>query len=61
MNGLAILTDTPGLDSYYRRKVITGPGAFVVAAANYADFARAMRLKLLREIEDRPQVSSRSQ
>jgi Protein of unknown function (DUF1194) len=61
VNGLAILAETPGLESYYRREVITGPDAFVIAAADYDDFARAMRLKLLREIENRPQVSLRPQ
>jgi hypothetical protein len=60
VNGLAILAETPDLESYYRREVITGPDAFVVAAADYEDFARAMRLKLLREIENRPQVSFQS-
>ena len=38
------------LTSYYARKVISGPGSFVITAQNYDDFARAMKLKLLREI-----------
>lgn len=50
INGLAILTDVASLDDYYRREVVTGQGAFVVKAAGYEDFARAMRLKLLREL-----------
>ncbi len=50
VNGLAILTDTKDLDEYYRKYVITGNGAFVVAAADYLDFARAIHLKLLREL-----------
>jgi hypothetical protein len=54
VNGLAILNEEPELDLYYRRHVIGGPGAFVVAAADYGDFARAMRQKLLREIEGAP-------
>ena len=50
VNGLAILTDVEHLDDYYRREVVTGQGAFVVKASGYDDFARAMRLKLLREL-----------
>lgn len=50
VNGLAINVDRPDLDEYYRRKVISGPGAFVIAASRYEDFARAMKQKLLREI-----------
>lgn len=56
INGLAVLTDVPELDDWYRRNVITGPGAFVIAA-DYEDFARAMRIKLLREIEAEKAVS----
>ena len=50
VNGLAILSDVRTLDLYYQRRVISGPGSFVIAAANYDDFARAIRQKLLREI-----------
>jgi hypothetical protein len=57
VNGLAILSDEPDLDAYYRRAVITGAGAFVMAAQSFQDFARAIRLKLLREIEFRPLIS----
>jgi hypothetical protein len=57
VNGLAILSDEPELDVYYRRSVIVGPGAFVMTAGSFQDFARAVRLKLLREIEDRPLIS----
>lgn len=56
VNGLAILNDVPTLDLYYRRQLITGPGAFVIVAAGYEDFAEAVRRKLLREIEDRPEI-----
>ncbi len=35
---------------HYERDVIGGPGAFVMVAETRADFARAMRAKLLREI-----------
>ena len=50
INGLAVRTDEANLDDYYRRNVITGAGAFVVTASSYEDFARAIRLKLLREL-----------
>ncbi|MDP6706703.1 MAG: DUF1194 domain-containing protein [Alphaproteobacteria bacterium] len=50
INGLAILNEEPDLDAYYQRQVIGGPGAFVITAADYADFARAIRAKLVREI-----------
>jgi len=56
VNGLAILDDEPDLDTYYRHEVIGGPGAFVEIAGTIDDFARAMRVKLLREIEHRPVV-----
>jgi hypothetical protein len=58
VNGLAILTDTPGLGRYYAEHVIGGPGAFVMVSENYWDFAEAMRLKLLQEIRGGP-VSGR--
>jgi hypothetical protein len=58
VNGLAILSDDPNLDAYYRQEVITGPDSFVIAAADYAAFAEAMRRKLLREIETEPRLSS---
>lgn len=35
---------------YYEKEVITGPGAFIVIAKNFADFERAISRKLLREI-----------
>ena len=50
INGLAILNEVPNLDVYFRDSVIGGPGAFLVVARDYRDFARAMRLKLIREI-----------
>ena len=51
MNGLAILNEDQKLSGYYRERVIGGPGAFVLQVSNFQDFARAMRLKLIREIE----------
>ncbi len=65
INGLPILTHTvtysqlmPAhtivdfyeLETYYREKVIHGPGAFVEIADDYDDFARAFLRKLLREL-----------
>jgi hypothetical protein len=38
------------LETYYREKVIQGPGAFVEIAKDYDDFARAFLRKLLREL-----------
>ena len=65
INGLPILTriveysgriptrtnvDYYNLETYYREKVIHGPGAFVEIANDYDDFARAFLRKLLREL-----------
>jgi hypothetical protein len=50
-NGLAIVSDEPDLAAYYASTILTGPGAFVMEAAGYEDFADAMRKKLLREIQ----------
>ena len=38
-----------GLQGWMRENVIQGPGAFVIEAQGFEDFARAMRLKLIRE------------
>ena len=51
VNGLAIVTDDPNLTGYYQHRVIRGPGSFVITANGYSDFGRAIRLKLLREIQ----------
>ncbi len=50
VNGLAILNETPDLTEYYRSHVIGGPGAFVIKANDYDDYARAILRKLIREI-----------
>jgi hypothetical protein len=39
-----------GLYDYYKRKVITGPGAFVMEISDYSDYAEALKMKLIREI-----------
>jgi len=50
VNGLAILSDDPNLLTYYKARVIRGPGSFAIAANDFDDFARAIKIKLLREI-----------
>ncbi len=50
INGLCVLHEEPDLLESYRAEVIGGPGCFALACADYADFARAMRQKLTREI-----------
>lgn len=60
INGLAILNEDDTLDRYYREQVIDGTGAFLITATDYEDFARAIRRKLLRELEGAP-LSHRQQ
>ena len=52
INALPIIDDsTPqDLDKYFEGCVIGGPGAFVIPAKGFGDFARAMRRKLVLEI-----------
>jgi Ca-activated chloride channel homolog len=50
INGLAILTDEPWLEDYYRDEVIGGPSAFVLAARSDASFTAAMLRKLGQEV-----------
>lgn len=50
VNGLVIGANVQTLGRYYQQFVIQGPGAFVEVAADYEDFERAMRRKLLREL-----------
>jgi Protein of unknown function (DUF1194) len=50
INGLAILTEEPWLEGYYRSNVIGGPQAFVVAARDFDSFADAMLRKLVQEV-----------
>jgi Ca-activated chloride channel family protein len=54
VNALAIVNSEPNLVEYYTDFVIGGPGSFVLPAADFDDFARAIRLKLIREIEESP-------
>jgi hypothetical protein len=65
INGLVILSETPlprfpehthppgGLDQYYRDNVAGGDGSFVMVAANFQSFGRAIINKLIAEIADR--------
>jgi len=50
VNGLVIASPDTTPVHYYQTNVIRGPGAFIEVAANYDDYARAMKRKLLREI-----------
>lgn len=59
INGLPIVNDRPSrygrrqipnLDYYYTDCVIGGPGAFIIVANGFDDFARAVRRKLILEI-----------
>jgi len=62
INGLAIINERPagyafahvqppeGLQEYYRRNVIGGPGSFVVAVKDFTTFTEAITRKLVSEI-----------
>lgn len=55
INGLPIATYyEPGLPDYYEQHVIGGPGAFIIVARGFDDFARAIAAKLVREIAALP-------
>ncbi len=55
INGLPIATYyEPGLADYYERHVIGGPGAFIIVAKGFDDFARAIAAKMVREIAALP-------
>ncbi len=51
INGLAIEEFKLGLIEHFRDEVIGGPGAFVLAADGFDDFARAVVKKLLQELK----------
>ena len=50
INGLPILAVEPFLDQYYHDFVIGGPGAFMVVAKDFNDFADAILKKMIIEI-----------
>jgi hypothetical protein len=66
INGLVILSDRPmawnpehtnppgGLEHYFRRYVIGGPGAFVIVASDFNSFGQAIIKKLIAEIAEVP-------
>jgi len=51
INGLVIGVTRRILRAHYETFVIHGPGAFVEMADDHADFSRAMRRKLVRELQ----------
>ena len=57
INGLAILTEEPYLDDYYRHNVIGGPSSFVLVAENMDTFADAILHKLVQEVAGLPTAS----
>ena len=57
INGLAILTEEPWLDDYYRQNVIGGPSSFVAVAKTFDSFADAMLRKLVQEVATGPFVT----
>lgn len=50
INGLVIKGAETDTEAFYRDEVIRGPDAFLEVAADYRDYARAMKRKLLKEI-----------
>lgn len=54
INGLAILSEEPWLDDYYRKNVIGGSASFVMVAKDYESFAEAMLRKLVQEVAGLP-------
>ena len=57
INGLAILSEEPWLDDYYRQNVIGGPSSFVVVATSFESFADAMLRKLVQEVASGPFIT----
>jgi hypothetical protein len=58
INGLAIQTDVATLGAYFAANVIGGPGAFVIAVTDFADFAAAVETKIGREITGVPEPTT---
>ena len=50
INGLPILEIEPDLEEFYRRNVIGGPNAFVIAVSRFDEFGDAIIRKLILEI-----------
>jgi hypothetical protein len=51
INGLPIMADQEELDVYYRDRVIIGADAFIEPARDFEDYVRAIRQKLLKELQ----------
>jgi hypothetical protein len=60
INGLPILAVEPDLAEHYRDYVIGGPGAFMVVAENFENFADAILKKMIIEIAANGRGPSRS-
>jgi hypothetical protein len=56
INGLPILAWEPYLDTYYKENVIGGPGAFMIVAKDFNDFADAILRKMIIEIAQNVQA-----
>jgi len=56
INGLAILTEEPWLEDYYRHNVIGGEASFVIVAQDMNSFAEAMLRKLVTELAYAPEA-----
>ena len=54
INGLAILSEEPWLDDYYRQNVIGGPSSFCIVAKDYDSFAEAILRKMVQEVAGHP-------
>lgn len=54
INALAITNEYADLDVYFREQVIGGTDTFAEKANGYADYPRAIRAKLLRELANVP-------
>ncbi len=52
INAVVIETDERDLTGYFWENVIHGPGAFVVTAAGFEQYAARIREKLIREVAD---------
>lgn len=50
INGLVIENEVPELGQYYRDKVISGPGSFVIDIKDFTSFGTAIEEKLKKEI-----------
>ncbi|MFK7945134.1 MAG: DUF1194 domain-containing protein [Paracoccaceae bacterium] len=57
VNALVIRGDSPDPVKYYRDNVLAGPGAFMEIAKDFEDYPRAIRKKLLREVDSQALLS----